>query len=100
MAFLLGQNAFNQGELESALSYFALVSPDSSFWARSLYYKGITYVRQYDAQPAVDAFKALLALDGKGAEADEAKAAPAGRERLQSMDRRSASPACRRVIRR
>ena len=73
MAFLLGQNAFNQGELESALSYFALVSPDSSFWARSLYYKGITYVRQYDAQPAVDAFKALLALDGKGAEANEGK---------------------------
>jgi len=73
MAFLLGQNAFNQGELESALSYLALVSPDSTFWARSLYYKGITYVRQYDAQPAVDAFKALLALDGKGAEAEEGK---------------------------
>ncbi|NQW62254.1 MAG: hypothetical protein HQ461_05435 [Deltaproteobacteria bacterium] len=73
MAFLLGQYAFNQGELESALSYFALVSPDSTFWARSLYYKGITYVRQYDAQPAVDAFKALLALDGKGAEAAEGK---------------------------
>ena len=73
MAFLLGQNAFNQGELESALSYFALVSPDSIFWARSLYYKGITFVRQYDAQPAVDAFKALLALDGKGAEAEEGK---------------------------
>ncbi len=73
MAFLLGQNAFNQGELESALGYFALVSPDSIFWARSLYYKGITFVRQYDAQPAVDAFKALLALDGKGAEAEEGK---------------------------
>jgi len=73
MAFLLGQNAFNQGELESALSYFALVSADSTFWARSLYYKGITHVRQFEAQPAVDAFKALLALDGKGAEAEEGK---------------------------
>lgn len=73
MAFLLGQNSFNQGELESALSYFALVSPDSNFWARSLYYKGITHVRQYEAQPAVDAFKALLSLDGKGASAEEGK---------------------------
>ena len=71
MAFLLGQNAFNLGELEVAVSYFALVSPDSAFWARSLYYKGITFVRKYDAQPAVDAFKALLALDGQGAAADE-----------------------------
>ena len=73
MAFLLGQNAFNQGELEVAISYFALVSSDSTFWARSLYYKGISFVRKYEAQPAVDAFKALLALDGKGAEAVEGK---------------------------
>jgi tetratricopeptide (TPR) repeat protein len=71
MAFMLGEQAFNSGELEQALRYFGAVSDASTYHARALYYAGITHVRLYDAQPAVDAFKTLLSARQNAASGDE-----------------------------
>lgn len=74
-AFLLGQHFYNVGELERALQYLSLVSDLSDLYPRALYLKGITHVRRYDAQPAVDAFIELMVLveDGRGRDEDLAQ---------------------------
>jgi tetratricopeptide (TPR) repeat protein len=58
--FLLGKYNYNKGKFQEAVSLFNLVPPKSSFYPQAKLFEGATYVRQYAAKPAVEAFKAVL----------------------------------------
>jgi TolA-binding protein len=58
--FLLGRFHYSKGNFKDALELFAAVPEKSEFFARAKFFEGITYVRQYQAKPAAEAFKAIL----------------------------------------
>lgn len=60
MAFLLGKHFYNQAELERALEFLKRVDPKSEQYAEAKYLEGISWVRQYEAKPAAEAFKEVL----------------------------------------
>ena len=60
MAFMLGQHFYNVGELDRALQYLGFVTEVSDYYPRALFLQAITFIRQYDAQPAVDRLIALM----------------------------------------
>lgn len=62
MAFMLGRHFYNTGELERALQYLSIISEFSPYYPRALFYLGITYVRNFEAQPASRSFQRLLQL--------------------------------------
>jgi outer membrane protein assembly factor BamD (BamD/ComL family) len=61
LAFLLGQYFYQQADLDGAVKHFRYVSDKSEFFVDARFYEGITHVRQYKAEPAVAAFKQILA---------------------------------------
>lgn len=61
-AYLLGEHFYGIGELDTAVDYLRVVSPDSDLYARSLFLSAITHVRRYDADNAAEDLKALLRL--------------------------------------
>jgi tetratricopeptide (TPR) repeat protein len=58
--FLLGKYNYNKGKFQEAVSLFNLVPAKSAFYPQAKLFEGATYVRQYTAKPAVEAFKAVL----------------------------------------
>jgi tetratricopeptide (TPR) repeat protein len=58
--FLLGKYNYNKGKFQEAVSLFNLVPPKSVFFPQAKLFEGATYVREYSAKPAVEAFKAVL----------------------------------------
>jgi tetratricopeptide (TPR) repeat protein len=58
--FLLGKYNYNKGKFQEAVSLFNLVPPKSIFFPQAKLFEGATYVREYSARPAVEAFKAVL----------------------------------------
>ena len=58
--FLLGRFHYTKGNFKDALDLFTAIPEDSEYFARAKFFEGITYVRQYQAKPAADAFKAIL----------------------------------------
>jgi tetratricopeptide (TPR) repeat protein len=58
--FLLGKYNYNKGKFQEAVSIFNLVPATSAFYPQAKLFEGATYVRQYAAKPAVEAFKAVL----------------------------------------
>lgn len=60
MAFLLGKHFYNQAELERGLEFLKRVDPKSEQYAEAKYLEGISWVRQYEAKPAAEAFKEVL----------------------------------------
>ena len=58
--FLLGKYNYNKGKFQEAISLFNLVPAKSAFYPQAKLFEGATYVRQYTAKPAVEAFKAVL----------------------------------------
>jgi tetratricopeptide (TPR) repeat protein len=58
--FLLGKYNYNKGKFQEAVSLFNLVPDKSGFYPQAKLFEGATYVRQYTAKPAVEAFKAVL----------------------------------------
>jgi len=58
--FLLGKYNYNKGKFQEAVSLFNLVPDKSAFYPQAKLFEGATYVRQYTAKPAVEAFKAVL----------------------------------------
>jgi tetratricopeptide (TPR) repeat protein len=58
--FLLGKYNYNKGKFQEAVSLFNLVPPKSAFYPQAKLFEGATYVREYSAKPAVEAFKAVL----------------------------------------
>lgn len=73
-AFMLGQHFYNVGELDEALRYLSFVSDVSDYYPRALFLGGITHVRRYEAQPAVDRFIELLVLIEESRSTDELEA--------------------------
>jgi tetratricopeptide (TPR) repeat protein len=60
LLYLMGRWHYSQGNLKEAVALFAEVSPDSPFYVRAQFFAGVTYVRQYEAKPAAEAFKSIL----------------------------------------
>ncbi len=58
--YLLGRYHYTKGNFKDALDLFQAVPENSEFFARAKFFEGITYVRQYQAKPASEAFKAIL----------------------------------------
>ena len=58
--FLLGKYNNNIGKFQEAGSLINLVPAKSAFYPQAKLFEGATYVRQYTAKPAVEAFKAVL----------------------------------------
>jgi len=58
--FLLGKYNYTKGKFQEAISLFNLVPPSSAYYPQAKLFEGATYVREYKAKPAVEAFKAVL----------------------------------------
>ena len=60
--FLLGRHFYRQGDFEQAVTLFQSVSAESPFYVKAKFFEGVTFVRQYQGKPAVDAFKDILVI--------------------------------------
>ncbi len=58
--FLLGKFNYNKNNFKLAVDLFNQVNPKSPFYVQAKLFEGATYVRQYQARPAVEAFKEVL----------------------------------------
>lgn len=58
--FLLGKYNYNKGKFQEAVSLFNLVPASSAYYPQAKLFEGATYVREFSAKPAVEAFKAVL----------------------------------------
>ena len=61
--YLLGRHAYEGGYFEEAIELFQRVSPDDPFYLRSKFFEAVTNVRQYEGQPAVEAFQDILVIN-------------------------------------
>ena len=59
-AYLVGRYLYSSGEYEQALELLKFVQPGSKYYLPSRYIAGVTHVGNYDAKPAVAAFKDVL----------------------------------------
>jgi tetratricopeptide (TPR) repeat protein len=71
--FLLGKFNYNKGKFKEAVELFNQVPRSSSFYVQAKLFEGATHVREYKAQPAVEAFKEVLRA---AAESDDPKTKP------------------------
>ena len=65
LLFLLGRHYYNKGgdgDFEKAVSLFEQVDRSSPFFIKAKFFEGVTYVREYQGKPAVDAFKQILII--------------------------------------
>ena len=58
--FLLGKFNYTKNKFKESVELFQMVSPKSPFYVQAKLFEGATYVREYNAKPAVDAFKEVL----------------------------------------
>jgi TolA-binding protein len=58
--FLLGKYYYNKGKFKEAVELFQAVPANSDFYVEAKLFEGATHVREYDAKPAVEAFKEVL----------------------------------------
>jgi TolA-binding protein len=65
--FLLGKFNYQKGNFKQAIELFQAVPPNSDSYVEAKLFEGATWVRQYQAKPAVEAFKEVLrtAADSK-----------------------------------
>jgi tetratricopeptide (TPR) repeat protein len=61
--YLLGRHFYQQGQFEQAVDLFQRVSRDDPFFLRAKFFEAVTHVRQYEGQPAVEAFQDLLIIN-------------------------------------
>ncbi len=59
-AYLVGRYFYNTLEIDQALALLNMVTSRSELYAKARYLTGITHVANYDAKPAVDAFRDVL----------------------------------------
>ncbi len=59
-AYLVGRYLYSQLEVEDALTMLNQVTPASPDYSKARYIAGVTHVANYDAEPAVAAFKDTL----------------------------------------
>jgi tetratricopeptide (TPR) repeat protein len=60
LLFMMGRYWYRQMEYENARRFFLEVSSNDSHYTASLFFVGITYVREQLAQPAADAFQKIV----------------------------------------
>jgi tetratricopeptide (TPR) repeat protein len=58
--FLLGKFNYQKGNFKQAVELFAAVPTTSEFYVQAKLFEGATHVREYQAKPAVEAFKEVL----------------------------------------
>jgi TolA-binding protein len=58
--FLLGKYYYQKGDFKDAVELFSTVPTTSEFYVEAKLFEGATHVREYQAKPAVDAFKEVL----------------------------------------
>ena len=58
--FLLGKFNYTKNKFKDAVELFQMVSPKSPFYVQAKLFEGATFVREYNAKPAVAAFKEVL----------------------------------------
>jgi TolA-binding protein len=58
--FLLGKYYYQKGDFKSAVELFGTVPASSEFYVQAKLFEGATHVREYQAKPAVEAFKEVL----------------------------------------
>jgi len=58
--FLLGKFYYQKGQFKESVELFQAVPQNSDFYVQAKLFEGATYVRQYQAKPAVEAFKEVL----------------------------------------
>ncbi len=58
--FLLGKFYYTKNKFKEAVELFNMVNPKSSFYVQAKLFEGATHVREYNAKPAVEAFKEVL----------------------------------------
>jgi tetratricopeptide (TPR) repeat protein len=58
--FLLGKYNYSKNKFKEATELFNMVSPKSPFYVQGKLFEGATHVREYNAKPAVEAFKEVL----------------------------------------
>ncbi len=58
--FLLGKFYYQKGNFKEAVELFQAVPPNSDSYVEAKLFEGATHVRQYEAKPAVEAFKEVL----------------------------------------
>jgi TolA-binding protein len=58
--FLLGKFYYQKGNFKEAVELFNTVPTSSEFYVQAKLFEGATHVREYQAKPAVEAFKEVL----------------------------------------
>src|SRR4029077_1936454 len=58
--FLLGKYYYQKGNFKEAVELFNTVPNSSEFYVQAKLFEGATHVREYQAAPAVESFKAVL----------------------------------------
>jgi tetratricopeptide (TPR) repeat protein len=58
--FLLGKFNYQKNKFKEAVELFNMVNPTSPFYVQAKLFEGATHVREFSAQPAVEAFKQVL----------------------------------------
>lgn len=58
--FLLGKYNYQKNKFKEAVELFNMVNPKSPFYVQAKLFEGATHVRDYNARPAVEAFKEVL----------------------------------------
>ncbi|MBN2573458.1 MAG: hypothetical protein JXP73_02735 [Deltaproteobacteria bacterium] len=58
--FLLGKYNYQKNKFKEAVELFNMVNPKSPFYVQGKLFEGATHVREYNARPAVEAFKEVL----------------------------------------
>jgi len=71
--FLLGKYHYTKNNFKEAVALFNMVPRQSPFYVQAKLFEGATHVREYNAKPAVDAFREVLRV---GAETDDPKVKP------------------------
>src|SRR3569623_873249 len=65
LLFLLGRHYYSKGgdgDFEKAIGLFEQVDRNSPFFIKAKFFEGVTYVREYQGKPAVDAVKQILII--------------------------------------
>ena len=67
--FLLGKYYYQKGNFKEAVELFDTVPQSSEFYVQAKLFEGATYVREYQAKPAVESFKEVLRASAEKLEA-------------------------------
>jgi TolA-binding protein len=72
LLYLLGRSRYAQGEFDQSIALFEKVPKKSKWYVQAEMFAGISYIRQRQARPAIQSFRAIVdAIESGDVEADE-----------------------------